>query len=109
MCKWVDANRAKLHTPIMPPADLAEVAEGAKADLEQGRDGRPTGPDGKWSRISARDRGKICYKISQLGERNTDEGGAGNSRQRQADKEYLRRLPQVAETLNTCRLGDEER
>ncbi len=66
--KWVDAESGKTFTTPNPAtgATLAEVAEGDKADIDKAVAAARRAFEGKWSKISARDRGRMLYKLSQL-------------------------------------------
>ncbi|HEX8285701.1 MAG TPA: aldehyde dehydrogenase family protein [Pyrinomonadaceae bacterium] len=66
--KWVDAESGKTFTTPNPAtgATLAEVSEGDKADIDKAVEAARRAFDGKWSKISARDRGRMMYKLAQL-------------------------------------------
>jgi betaine-aldehyde dehydrogenase len=66
--KWVDAESGKTFTTPNPAtgATLAEVAEGDKADIDKAVAAARRAFEGPWSKVSARDRGKMLYKLSQL-------------------------------------------
>src|SRR5207253_6783948 len=66
--QWVDAESGKTFTTPNPATGetLAEVAEAAKADIDKAVTAARRAFEGKWSKISARDRGKLLYKLSQL-------------------------------------------
>jgi len=66
--KWVDAESGKTFTTPNPStgATLAEVAEADKADIDKAVAAARRAFEGKWSKISARDRGRMMYKLSQL-------------------------------------------
>ncbi|HEY0173133.1 MAG TPA: aldehyde dehydrogenase family protein [Pyrinomonadaceae bacterium] len=66
--KWVDAESGKTFTTPNPAtgATLAEVSEGDKADIDKAVEAARRAFDGPWSKISARDRGRMMYKLSQL-------------------------------------------
>jgi betaine-aldehyde dehydrogenase len=70
--EWVDAESGKTFTTPNPATGetLAEVAEGDKADIDKAVAAARRAFDGKWSRMSARDRGRLLYKLSQLIEQN---------------------------------------
>ena len=61
-------NQARLsRRPIRRLArHLAEVAEADKADIDKAVIAARRAFEGKWSKMSARDRGRILYKLSQL-------------------------------------------
>ena len=66
--QWVDAESGKTFETPNPAtgATLAEVAEGDKADIDKAVAAARRAFEGKWSKISARDRGRMLYKLSQL-------------------------------------------
>ncbi|MBV8856825.1 MAG: aldehyde dehydrogenase family protein [Acidobacteria bacterium] len=66
--QWVDAESGKTFTTPNPAtgATLAEVAEGDKADIDKAVEAARRAFEGPWSKVSARDRGKLLYKLSQL-------------------------------------------
>ncbi len=66
--QWVDAESGKTFTTPNPStgATLAEVAEGDKADIDKAVVAARRAYEGKWSQMSARDRGRLLYKLSQL-------------------------------------------
>src|ERR1043165_6620236 len=69
--QWVDAESGKTFETPNPAtgATLAEIAEGDKADIDKAVAAARKAFDGKWSKMSARDRGRLLYKLSQLIER----------------------------------------
>src|ERR1051326_7916314 len=71
--QWVDAESGKTFETPNPAtgATLAEVAEGDKADIDKAVAAARKAFEGKWSKMSARDRGRLLYKLSQLIEQNT--------------------------------------
>jgi betaine-aldehyde dehydrogenase len=73
--KWVDAESGKTFETPNPAtgATLAEVAEGDKADIDKAVAAARRALEGKWSKVSARDRGRMLYKLSQLIEAHTPE------------------------------------
>jgi betaine-aldehyde dehydrogenase len=66
--KWVDAESGKTFTTPNPATGqtLAEVAEGDKADIDKAVAAARRAFEGPWSKVSARDRGRLLYKLSQL-------------------------------------------
>ncbi|HVF68112.1 MAG TPA: aldehyde dehydrogenase family protein [Pyrinomonadaceae bacterium] len=66
--KWVDAESGKTFTTPNPAtgATLAEVAEGDKADIDKAVAAARRAFEGAWSKVSARDRGRMMYKLAQL-------------------------------------------
>ena len=73
--QWVDAESGKtFSTPNPATGDtLAEVAEADKADIDKAVNAARRAFEGKWSKLSARDRGRLLYKLSQLIEQNASE------------------------------------
>ena len=73
--QWVDAESGKtFETPNPATGEtLAEVAEADKADIDKAVKAARRAFEGKWSKISARDRGRLLYKLSQLLEQKTPE------------------------------------
>src|ERR671914_1390721 len=73
--KWVDAESGKTFETPNPAtgATLAEVAEADKADIDKAVAAARRAFEGKWSRTSARDRGRMLYKLAQLIEANAKE------------------------------------
>jgi aldehyde dehydrogenase (NAD+) len=66
--QWVDAESGKtFRTPNPATGEtLAEVAEADKADVDKAVSAARRAFEGKWSKLSARDRGRLLYKLSQL-------------------------------------------
>jgi betaine-aldehyde dehydrogenase len=66
--QWVDAESGKTFSTPNPStgATLAEVAEADKADVDKAVAAARRAFDGKWSKVSARERGRLLYKLSQL-------------------------------------------
>ena len=73
--QWVDAESGKTFDSPNPATGqkLAEVAEGDKADIDKAVAAARRALEGKWSKVSARDRGRMLYKLSQLIEAKTPE------------------------------------
>jgi betaine-aldehyde dehydrogenase len=73
--QWVDAESGKTFETPNPAtgATLAEVAEGDKADVDKAVVAARRALEGKWSRMSARDRGRLLYKLAQLIESKSNE------------------------------------
>jgi aldehyde dehydrogenase (NAD+) len=65
---WVDAESGKTFTTPNPATGttLAEVAEADKADVDKAVAAARKAFEGKWSMMSARDRGRLLYKLAQL-------------------------------------------
>jgi betaine-aldehyde dehydrogenase len=66
--KFVDAESGKTFATPNPSTGetLADVAEGDAADIDKAVAAARRAYEGKWSKISARDRGRLLYKLSQL-------------------------------------------
>ena len=73
--QWVDAESGKTFTTPNPSTGetLAEVAEADKADIDKAVKAARRAFEGKWSKLSARDRGRLLYKLSQLLEEHSSE------------------------------------
>ncbi|HEY1403548.1 MAG TPA: betaine-aldehyde dehydrogenase [Pyrinomonadaceae bacterium] len=73
--QWVDAESGKTFASPNPSTGetLAEVAEADKADVDKAVAAARRAFEGKWSRMSARDRGRLLYKLSQLIEAKSQE------------------------------------
>src|SRR5499433_2605720 len=73
--QWVDSESGKtFKTPNPATGDtLAEVAEADKADIDKAVTAARCAFEGKWSKLSARDRGRLLYKLSQLIEQHSAE------------------------------------
>lgn len=73
--QWVDAESGKtFQTPNPATGEaLAEVAEADKADIDRAVAAARRAFEGKWSKVSARDRGRLLYKLSQLIEQHSAE------------------------------------
>src|SRR5438094_5023843 len=69
--QFVDAESGKTFKTPNPATGetFAEVAEGEKADMDKAVAAARKAFEGKWSKMSARDRGRLLYKLSQLIER----------------------------------------
>src|SRR5919199_453838 len=73
--QWVDAESGKTFMTPNPATGqtLAEVAEADKADVDKAVAAARRAFEGKWSKMSARDRGRLLYKLAQLIEQNRKE------------------------------------
>jgi betaine-aldehyde dehydrogenase len=101
--QWVDAESGKTFTTPNPSTGetLAEVAEADKADIDKAVKAARKAFEGKWSKMSARDRGRLMYKLSQLIEAKTDELAAletADNGKPIKESTYVD-LPQVAENF----------
>ena len=66
--QFVDAESGKTFKTPNPATGetFAEVAEADKADVDKAVAAARKAFEGKWSKMSARDRGRMIYKLSQL-------------------------------------------
>jgi aldehyde dehydrogenase (NAD+) len=101
--QWVDAESGKTFATPNPATGehLAEVAEGDKADIDKAVLAARRAFEGKWSKISARDRGRILYKLSKLIEEHSSELAAletADNGKPIKESTYVD-LPQVAENF----------
>jgi acyl-CoA reductase-like NAD-dependent aldehyde dehydrogenase len=73
--QFVDAESGKTFKSPNPATGetFAEVAEADKADVDKAVAAARKALDGKWSKMSARDRGRLLYKLSQLIEEHAGE------------------------------------
>src|ERR687896_199860 len=69
--QFVDSESGKTFKSPNPATGetFAEVAEADKADVDKAVVAARKAYEGKWSKMSARDRGRLLYKLSQLIER----------------------------------------
>ena len=73
--QWVDAESGKTFISPNPSTgeSFAEIAEADKADIDKAVTAARKAFEGKWSKVSARDRGRLLYKLAQLIEQNAAE------------------------------------
>jgi aldehyde dehydrogenase (NAD+) len=74
--KWLPAASGKTFATVNPATEevIAEVAEGDKADIDKAVDAaRQAFEKGPWSRIDARDRGRLMYRLADLIEDEIDD------------------------------------
>ena len=74
--KWVESRSGRRFQTINPVNEtvIAEVAEGDSADVDAAvKAARAAFDDGPWSKMDARDRGRLIYKLADLLEANFDE------------------------------------
>jgi aldehyde dehydrogenase (NAD+) len=73
--QWVDAASGKTFETPNPAtgATLAEVAAADKEDVDRAVAAARRAFEGKWAKVSARDRGRLLYKLAQLIESRTQE------------------------------------
>ncbi|HEX8846792.1 MAG TPA: betaine-aldehyde dehydrogenase [Pyrinomonadaceae bacterium] len=101
--QWVDAESGNTFTTPNPATGqtLAEVAEADKADIDKAVTAARKAFEGKWSKMSARDRGRLLYKLAQLIEQNSKELAAletADNGKPIRESQYVD-LPQVAENF----------
>src|ERR687898_2498975 len=101
--QWVDSQSGKTFSTPNPATGepLAEVAEADKADIDKAVAAARRAFEGKWSKLSARDRGRLMYKLSQLIEEKTEELAAletADNGKPIKESTYVD-LPQVAENF----------
>jgi aldehyde dehydrogenase (NAD+) len=101
--QWVDAESGKTFTTPNPSTGetLAEVAEADKADIDKAVKAARKAFEGKWSKMSARDRGRLMFKLAQLIEEKTEELAAletADNGKPIKESTYVD-LPQVAENF----------
>jgi acyl-CoA reductase-like NAD-dependent aldehyde dehydrogenase len=101
--QWVDAESGKTFTTPNPATGqtLAEVAEADKADIDKAVAAARKAYEGKWSKMSARDRGRLLYKLAQLIEENSKELAAletADNGKPIRESQYVD-LPQVVENF----------
>jgi len=72
---FVDAESGKTFKSPHPATGetFADVAEADKADVDKAIAAARKALEGKWSKMSARDRGRLLYKLSQLIEQHAPE------------------------------------
>ncbi len=74
--EWVDAASGKTFETVCPATEntIAEVAEGDKEDVARAATAaREAFENGPWSRMDARDRGRLMYKFADLMEQELDQ------------------------------------
>ncbi|MCA1591781.1 MAG: betaine-aldehyde dehydrogenase [Acidobacteria bacterium] len=101
--QWMDAESGKTFETPNPATGktLAEVAEADKADVDKAVAAARRAFEGKWSKMSARDRGRLLYKLSQLIESKSQELAAletADNGKPIRESAYVD-LPQVAENF----------
>jgi betaine-aldehyde dehydrogenase len=101
--QWVDAESGKTFTTPNPATGetLAEVSEADKADVDKAVTAARRAFEGKWSKLSARDRGRLLYKLSQLIEERSKELAALETADngKPIRESLFVDLPQVAENF----------
>ncbi|MCY2967481.1 MAG: aldehyde dehydrogenase family protein [Planctomycetota bacterium] len=74
--KWVDAKSGKTFETLNPATEtkIADVAEGDAADIDRAvKAARKAFESGDWSKMDARDRGKLMFRLADLVEQNLEE------------------------------------
>ncbi len=70
--KWVPAVSGKTFTTVNPATEevIAQVAEGDKEDVDAAaKSAREAFDSGPWSKMDARDRGRLMYQLADRMER----------------------------------------
>src|SRR5213592_4766861 len=101
--QFVDAESGKTFKSPNPSTGetFAEVAEADEADVDKAVAAARKAMTGKWSKMSARDRGRLLYKLSQLIEEHSKELAAletSDNGKPLRESAYVD-LPQVAENF----------
>lgn len=74
--KWCDARSGKTFETVNPATEqkIADVAEGDAADIDRAvKAARKAFASGDWSKMDARDRGRLMHKLADLVEQNLEE------------------------------------
>ncbi len=73
--EWVNAQSGKTFTVTNPSTEqsIAQVAEADKADIDVAVASARRAFEGPWSKFTARQRGKVLYKLAELMERDLEE------------------------------------
>ena len=74
--KWQDAVSGKTFATVNPATEevIAQVAEGDAADVDlAAKAARKAFESGPWSKMDARDRGRLLYRLADLMEENVEE------------------------------------
>ena len=73
--KWIDAESGKTFSTPNPATGeaFADVAEADSPDIDKAVIAARRALEGKWSKVSARDRGRMLYKLAQLIEEHAKE------------------------------------
>src|SRR6266496_2772798 len=74
--KWIDSTSGRTFETINPATGqtIAHVAEGEKADVDKAvRAARKAFEKGPWRKMSARERGRLLYKLADLIEKQAEE------------------------------------
>ena len=74
--EWADAKSGKTFASVNPVTErpIAEVPEAGAADVDAAvAAARKAFDDGPWSRMDARDRGRLMFRLADLIEENVDE------------------------------------
>jgi aldehyde dehydrogenase (NAD+) len=74
--RWLEARSGKTFPTINPATGekIADVAEGDKADIDLAvKSARRAFEQGPWRRMSARERGRLLYRLADLIEKNLEE------------------------------------
>ena len=74
--KWVEAASGKTFATFNPATGevLAHIAEGDREDIDRAvKSARAAFETGKWPKLTASERGRLMWKLSDLIEENTEE------------------------------------
>src|ERR1700756_2809199 len=74
--KWLDSASGKTFETINPATGevICRVAEGDKADVDKAvKAARKAFEEGPWRKMSARERGRLIYKLADLIQEHVDE------------------------------------
>ncbi|MHC4671431.1 MAG: aldehyde dehydrogenase family protein, partial [Planctomycetota bacterium] len=73
--KWIDANSGRIFQTYNPATEevIANVAESEKEDVDQAVAAARKAFVGPWSKFSARERGRLLFKLADLIEKNSKE------------------------------------
>lgn len=73
--KWRDALSGKTFETINPATEekIADVAEGDAADVDLAVKAARKAFDGPWSKMDARERGRLLHRLADLAEKNLEE------------------------------------
>src|SRR4051812_32786317 len=73
--KWLDARSGKTFDTFDPGTGLviAQVAEGAAADIDAAVAAARAAFEGPWSKVTGSERAKLMWKLAELIESNRDE------------------------------------
>ena len=94
--KWMPSASGKTFETIHPATEevICEVAEGDAEDVDLAVDAaREAFDNGPWSKMDARDRGALMYKLADLIEEDAEESGRASKRSTTASRLAIRARP----------------